>query len=203
MKILMLGWEFPPVFSGGLGVVTKSLAISLGKRGLEICFALPYFIRRTIPESQIPGEFSLIDFKDFVHKISFELFPTLISSPYISPRKYTSDIEKVTEEELREMDLEYFSQTQSGAVYGKNLFEEIDRFAKQMEIFARGRKFDLIHAHDWITFEAGIRLKPILNIPLLLHVHVTEIDRTGGNPDRKSTRLNSSHIPLSRMPSSA
>ena len=40
-------------------------------------------------------------------------------------------------------------------------------------------EFDLIHAHDWITFPAGIELKKTTNKPLILHVHSLETDRAG------------------------
>lgn len=44
---------------------------------------------------------------------------------------------------------------------------------------------DAIHAHDWLTMEAGVRAKQLTNAPLIVHVHATEFDRAGakdGNP---------------------
>lgn len=45
--------------------------------------------------------------------------------------------------------------------------------------------YDAIHAHDWLTIEAGIRAKELSGMPLVVHVHATEFDRAGdryGNP---------------------
>ena len=69
MKILMLGWEFPPFFSGGLGVVTKNLAISLGKRDLDLCFALPYYIRKSVPDSAVPDGVFLANYDELETKM--------------------------------------------------------------------------------------------------------------------------------------
>lgn len=41
--------------------------------------------------------------------------------------------------------------------------------------------YDAIHAHDWLTMEAGIRAKELSNVPLIVHVHATEFDRAGSN----------------------
>lgn len=45
--------------------------------------------------------------------------------------------------------------------------------------------YDAIHAHDWLTMEAGMRAKELSDAPLIVHVHATEFDRSGsehGNP---------------------
>jgi len=42
------------------------------------------------------------------------------------------------------------------------------------------REFDVIHAHDWLTFRAGLRARQVKNVPLILHVHSIERDRAGG-----------------------
>ena len=42
MKVLMFGWEFPPLSSGGLGTACYGLTKSMGKKGIEITFVLPY-----------------------------------------------------------------------------------------------------------------------------------------------------------------
>ncbi len=176
MKILMLGWEFPPIYSGGLGVVCKKLATALGKKGLDLTFALPYFVRRKLPEHEIPKDFSLLDFPEEIQKIAIKYIPTSLPSPYTNEKEYNTEWESFSVPQEN-----FFSF--SNEVYGKNLWQEIDRFARQMEKMVRGQKFDAIHAHDWITFEAGVRLKHCFDIPLITHVHATEIDRTGGNPN--------------------
>src|SRR5882724_8791731 len=48
------------------------------------------------------------------------------------------------------------------------------------------KEFDILHAHDWLTFRAGLRAKEISGKPLVAHVHSVESDRSGreggGNP---------------------
>jgi len=82
----MLGWEFPPIYSGGLGVVSKNLAIELAKKGVEIHFALPHYIRQSIPKHVIPNEFSLVNYdeisKKLYRKIKFHKITSNLSSPY-------------------------------------------------------------------------------------------------------------------------
>lgn len=189
----MLGWEFPPFFSGGLGVVTKNLAVSLGKRDLELCFALPYYIRKSVPDTAVPAGVFLADYDEKKMQSALEAYtslqyiPTSIPSPYTSPDQYDENIKYIQGVEAKSTWISSTKEHASGRkeVYGKDLWHEIDRFAHQMELFVEGRNFDMVHAHDWITCEAGIRLKQKLGVPLLVHVHATEIDRTGGaiNPE--------------------
>jgi glycogen(starch) synthase len=65
--------------------------------------------------------------------------------------------------------------------YGCNLLEEVQRYAAVGGIIARKYSFDVIHAHDWMTFPAGINAKRIKKKPLVVHVHSTEFDRAGEN----------------------
>jgi glycogen(starch) synthase len=63
--------------------------------------------------------------------------------------------------------------------YGVNLLDEVGRYSKAAGEIARRNDFDLIHAHDWMTYPAGIIAKKITGKPLIVHVHATEIDRSG------------------------
>ena len=59
------------------------------------------------------------------------------------------------------------------------------RYGKFVRQFVRKNPPDAIHAHDWLTMEAGIIAKENSNAPLIVHVHATEFDRSGeqlGNP---------------------
>ncbi|GIW65996.1 MAG: hypothetical protein KatS3mg094_515 [Candidatus Parcubacteria bacterium] len=58
--------------------------------------------------------------------------------------------------------------------YGQRIYQKI----KENEI-----KIDIIHAHDWLGGLAGLYLKEKLNKPLIIHIHSTEIERTGVNPN--------------------
>ncbi len=68
-------------------------------------------------------------------------------------------------------------------LYKRNIFEEVKKYKEEVKKILETEKinFDLIHAHDWMTFEAGIEAKKISGKPLIVHVHSTEFDRTGGN----------------------
>ncbi len=66
-------------------------------------------------------------------------------------------------------------------LYGKNIYDEVYRFSQQAKIIAMTEDYDIIHAHDWMTFQAGIEAKKISGKPLVVHVHATEFDRTGNN----------------------
>lgn len=63
--------------------------------------------------------------------------------------------------------------------YGTNLLLEVERYAQVAEEIAKRFTFDVIHAHDWMTYPAGIAAKNVSGKPLIVHVHATEFDRAG------------------------
>lgn len=69
--------------------------------------------------------------------------------------------------------------------YGANLLEEVAKYAEVAGVIAAQHDFDLIHAHDWLTYAAGIAAKRISGKPLVIHVHATEFDRSGENVDKR------------------
>jgi glycogen synthase len=72
----------------------------------------------------------------------------------------------------------------SGA-YGPDLLDEVKRYAQVGAAIAAENKFDVIHAHDWMTYLAGIAAKKVSGKPLVVHVHATEFDRSGECVDSK------------------
>src|SRR6185295_5293584 len=168
MKVLMLGWEFPPYHSGGLGVASRNIAEALAQQGVEITLALPFFIFDKVGTANSSDRsFALAGHE--LRNISVSTFPTSIVSPYTSAQEY--------------LNICTDAGISSGFyLYGRTLFAEVERYALEMEHFVRGKDFELIHAHDWITFAAALRVKEQLGIPFIAHVHATEYDRTGGNP---------------------
>ena len=160
MKILMFGWEFPPLSSGGLGTACYGLTKSLSRKGVEITFVLPYSF-----DVENPDFLKLISAGNVkIRKISSAL------QPYMSPQEYKSVVSK----------------TSSPKIYGATLFDEVYRYTLAAEKIAEQEDFDVIHCHDWMTFGAGIRAKKKKNKPLVLHVHATEFDRTGGHAVNQS-----------------
>lgn len=150
----MFGWEFPPMNDGGLGVACYGLAKALAKQNVEILLVLP----------KHPGK----DY-NFLKLIPLNIRTILLPShlrEYATPSSYLSDIREFPP---------------NSPVYGNNLFEEVKRYTECAKQIAREYDFDIIHAHDWMTYQAGLAAKEISKKPLVLHVHSIEYDRTGGN----------------------
>jgi glycosyltransferase involved in cell wall biosynthesis len=158
MEVLMLGWEFPPFNLGGLGTACFGLTKALNKKGLKIKFILP-----TLP-----------------HKVNYP-FVELISAdvPFLKDEilnNYPS-----YEIYFQEKGKEGEGKGKSFPLYSSNLFKEIDCYAKNVSEISKHIDFDVIHSHDWLTMKAALEVKKNTNKPLIVHVHATEFDRTGGN----------------------
>ncbi|MBU1089936.1 glycosyltransferase family 4 protein [Patescibacteria group bacterium] len=171
LKVLMLGWEFPPIKSGGLGVASKALAEAVAKQDVDLTFVLPSFVGKGVESEKAKLPFQIAyNNKKFNFKL-LQNIKTTIYSPYLQEKDYENFMQKWSEE----------SENPNKQIYGKNLFEEIQRYALEVENIELSEDFDVIHAHDWITCPAALRLKKRLKIPLVIHVHATEFDRTGGS----------------------
>lgn len=178
----MLGWEYPPVFSGGLGVVTKNLAQALVRQGADLTLVLPQFITHKIISSQYDPGVKLLTFADgfdYSNRVKTQRVSTFMYSPYLSATEYRLAYEKY------QQGLGPLPPISNGdTLYGEDLWTEIDRFAAEVVALTSDKQFDLVHAHDWITAEAALQLKLQRGLPFILHVHATEVDRTGNqNPD--------------------
>ncbi len=187
MKVLMFGWEFPPHISGGLGTASFGLTKALLKTGIEIIFVVPKAYG-----DESPGEVRLLNASDVAVNITDEIFKshwdqisflevdsTLL--PYSTEEEYFNILEKVhkgTSSEQVSIDSQKY--TFSGG-YGKNLMEEVRRYALVGAAIASQHEFDLIHAHDWLTYMAGSEAKKVSGKPLVVHMHATEFDRSGDN----------------------
>lgn len=152
----MLGWELPPHNSGGLGVACYHLTKSLSRRGMNIDFVVPY-----------TAEHPEVDFMQ-IHAVS-SLTPVERNNLGVYDSSHT-----VIDRHLPD-------------VPGKsdNIRDIQRRYVDYVENFVMDRDFDVIHAHDWLTMEAGVRAKELTGRPLIVHVHATEFDRSGrhgGNP---------------------
>jgi glycosyltransferase involved in cell wall biosynthesis len=67
--------------------------------------------------------------------------------------------------------------------YPNNILEETNNYSIVAGVIARTYDFDIIHAHDWLTYPAGLHAKSVSGKPLVIHVHATEFDRSRGNPN--------------------
>ncbi len=188
MRVLMFGWEFPPHISGGLGTACYGLTKGLYEVGVDdILFVVPkaYGDEDTSKVSIIDaGEVMVsertIDYSTFFKKMHFiEVGTSLI--PYATPEDY----ERITTEN-QEHSKYLIQSTFSGKLsfsggYGQNLFQEIANYAVIASIIAFKYDFDVIHAHDWLAYPAGIAAKLVSGKPLVVHVHATDFDRSGGS----------------------
>ncbi|HQI46248.1 MAG TPA: glycosyltransferase family 4 protein [Bacteroidales bacterium] len=187
MKVLMFGWEFPPHITGGLGTACYGLSKALLKQDVEILFVVPKAYgdesqdaARLINASDIKIDISNRVFQDYWKQITYmEIGSNLI--PYVSPEEFERLISNSIFDHAdinNSIFQEHFNFT---GKYGKDLMTEVSRYALIASVIAGSNHFDVIHAHDWLTYPAGIAAKKISGKPLVVHVHATEFDRSGEN----------------------
>lgn len=173
MKILMLGWEFPPHFAGGVGIVCYELtkALLANYSDLKITYVMPYGVK----SSEVRGGVNLKFANKFSNvSLNVKEVETMMYC-YDSPQSY---LQRFTD--VLQKDFEDTGSKSVKEVYGGNLIEEVYLYAQRVLRLCRDDDFDVIHAHDWTTFPAAILLKQITGKPLILHVHITEFNKTGG-----------------------
>lgn len=154
----MLGWELPPHNSGGLGVACYHMSKALAQEGASIDFVVPY-------DAHHPNA-------DFMRiHAALPLTPLdrngLLNSYDSSKWVKIKALGDAVADELRD-------------IRGVQ-----KRYVQFIEQFVDGHEMDAVHAHDWLTMEAGMRAKELTGVPLVVHVHATEFDRSGelfGNP---------------------
>src|SRR3989344_7772803 len=164
MKVLMFGWEFPPHNSGGLGVACQGLIKGLNNQNAQVTLVLPQY-----PEELNLPYAKVLDASRLYGKagIKIKRINTLLA-PYLTSLGY--------DEALRLAKL-----FKGDPNYGANIYDEAKRYAEQARLIAQAEDFDIIHCHDWMTYQAGLAAKQESGKPLVVHIHATEFDRTGGN----------------------
>src|SRR5262245_21813153 len=174
MKVLMLGWEFPPYVSGGLGVACEGLVKGLLELSSEIVLVLPRPAASSARGLRIlqaggpaPPPAGRRRRRERRVRLKLRRVRTLLR-PYLTEEEYTEEIETLTAPDPEER-----------SIYGPDLHAEVLRYAEEAARIAARERFDVIHAHDWMTFMAGMRAKRASGKPLVVHVHATEFDRTG------------------------
>ena len=187
MKVLMFGWEFPPHITGGLGTACFGLTKGLLKHGVEVLFVVPKAYGdeskeavRLLDASDVSIDFNSTVYQDYWKQLTYiEIGSNLV--PYLGPEEFEKMIAK-QEFDKSESETTVFSKSYSfSGKYGTNLMEEVTRYALVASAIANSQQFDIIHAHDWLTYPAGIAAKKISGKPLVVHMHATEFDRSGDN----------------------
>lgn len=244
MRVLMLGWEFPPFIAGGLGVACYGLTRALDAMGHRVTFVLPKPVDRSQsshvrllspealavrrlrggrPSASVTSTGSSIEAEaggvtelashGFRHAV-FRGVPAAFASPYPghdqcdktqwisltdvavpNAPEETADAQEPAARAAAEQIAEMMSaigvsssshgEFNGNGAYGFDLVGDAERYARLVVSLTRGDEFDVIHAHDWLTFPAGVMLSRVSGKPLLVHVHSTEFDRAGNNVNQR------------------
>jgi glycosyltransferase involved in cell wall biosynthesis len=187
MKVLMFGWEFPPHITGGLGTACYGMTKGLMKHGVEVLFVVPKAYGdedqqavRLINASDIAVDFRDKKYEEYWRRITYmEIGSNLI--PYVGPEEFKRIMKAKELEAQSSDDIVLSKKFEFSGKYGTDLMEEVKRYALIASAVAATNDFDVIHAHDWLTYAAGVAAKSVSGKPLVVHMHATEFDRSGEN----------------------
>jgi glycogen(starch) synthase len=186
VRVFMLGWEFPPYISGGLGTACYGLTRALDQLGVRVTFVLPKTVDRRYathvklltPGSRGSGESRRLT-EAQLKNVTFRSILSPLRA-YATPATYDRRIEELLRQQR--MMLGRWSgmgDVHGGHDYAGNLYQEVHRYAGVALELAESEDFDVIHAHDWMTYPAGAAIAALTGRPLVVHVHSTEFDRSG------------------------
>ena len=189
MRALMFGWEFPPYILGGLGTASYGLTKGMAMQpDMDITFVMPRpsgeedkSFAKIIGACHTPVVWKDVDWEYAKQRLS----------KFMDLQDYYDMRDHIY------ADFSYIHTNDLGAIefsgqYPKNLLEEINNYSIMAGVIARTWKFDVIHSHDWLTYPAGVHAKNVLGVPLVVHVHATDFDRSRGkvNPQVYSIEKN-------------
>lgn len=187
MRVLMFGWEFPPHITGGLGTACYGMTKGLLKQGAEVLFVVPKAYGdederavRIVNASDVTVNFKDTEYQEFAKNFTYlEVGSNLV--PYLGPIEFEKAVTQSKAGSSLKQQSIYSGKYEFSGKYGENLMEEIARYALVAGSIAAEYDFDVIHAHDWLTYYAGIAAQKVSGKPLVAHIHATEFDRTGEN----------------------
>ena len=191
LRVLKLGWEFPPLINGGLGIACLGLSRALAKH-VDLTVVVP----KTSPGTAFDGfqlrglnELTVEELQSVEERYRYESFAQVRQvpielNPYVDgeiPQESSVTLTVVEGGEVA------FSRTtrrqldafKVGELYGPDLGAKVVEFSKVAAKIAMLESFDVIHAHDWMTFLAGVEVKKATGKPLVVHVHALQYDRAG------------------------
>lgn len=160
----MLGWEYPPHIAGGLGIACKGIVEGLGRHAVDTLFVVP-----RLHGDEDPGPARLLGCDAAVDEPVPGDQPVLEVDAALLPYLGEEDYRRLAQ------------RRRFSGEYGNDLFAEVGRYAEVVRKIARETEFDIVHAHDWMTFPAGIAAAQERGKPLVVHVHSCEYDRAGKN----------------------
>jgi glycogen synthase len=191
LRVLKLGWEFPPLINGGLGVACLGLSRSLAKE-VDLTVVVP----KSTPDADFPtfrlrglnqvdeGEINTAE-----KHYRYESFAQVRKIPiYLDPYADTETFEEITITHQVVSEIQFSKTTRRqldsfkiGDLYGPDLGNKVIEFSKIAAKLSLLENFDIIHAHDWMTFLAGVEVKKATGKPLVVHVHALQYDRAGAD----------------------
>lgn len=183
MRVLMLGWEYPPHISGGLGTACYGITSGLHHHGAHVTLVIPHAHGdEDASQAEVIGcnragaaaDARAGDGARATLRIDSPL------RPYLSAGDYAGRLTRLLQHAPAHA-------PESGAGsdpdftggYGRDLADEVERYARTVLAAVAGRSFDVVHAHDWMTYPAGLLVKARMGKPLVCHVHACEFDRSG------------------------
>ena len=160
-RVWMIGWEYPPHNSGGLGVACQGLTQALAAAQTQIYFTLPYHLGQTVSHMKVidcvdPGWSQPVNqppwsvYHTHPSSTSIPSFPHALN-PAIFSTMPTSELER-----------------------------KVNQYASIVTKAALGHQAQVIHAHDWMALPSAARVKSQTGWPVVAHVHSTEVDRIPG-----------------------
>ena len=187
MRVLMFGWEFPPHITGGLGTACYGMCRGLLAQGVEVIFTAPKLygdedqgVARMVSADQVEVDLRHPMYESWWKNLTYiQIGANLI--PYVGLDDYFSLHNRSESGSWQSGEVAAKRKFTFSGQYKQNLMEEVERYAMVASTVASQQQFDVIHAHDWLTYMAGIAAKRVSGKPLVIHVHATEFDRTGEN----------------------
>ena len=204
MRVFMLGWEFPPFISGGLGTACYGLTRAMSQLGHEIIFVLPTSaddvtaahvqLKTSGSYAATGGQYAVyahpelpnVEMRSFASSLRPYDRPGAFGdqgfeAPVCSPGPEAQSVADTPTEIMAEQP----PNVGHMAHYEGNMFGEVHRYATIAMQMALRESFDVIHAHDWMTYPAGIAVAAVSGKPLIVHVHSTEFDRSGEHVNQR------------------
>ena len=206
IKVLMLGWEFPPLINGGLGIACYGIAKAMSKV-TDLTLILPKSSPDTFLENvEILGlnnidvkgklaykkeyEEAIKRYEEFSKVFTIEMEGRTALYPYnlseeeagafaqqkADYEKAAAQLSKFKADGSQEVNLGRFSLNE---MYGPDVEAKVAEYADYVAALASNLEFDIIHGHDWMTMLAGLKVKYQTGKPFVIHAHALAYDRAG------------------------
>ena len=194
----MFGWEFPPVFAGGVGMACYHLTKELHNQKIGLDYVVPFS-----KESLVSNGFKIHSTEDSSKEISINSIKSKkktktssttkfsihkidsFLSAYINEDQYAELVKKLNCSQIDTSRLSKNKSSNTKQLYGEELLDEVELFKERLILMFKKEEidensFDIIHAHDWTTLPAAKAVKELTGKPFVAHVHITEFNKSAG-----------------------